>query len=212
MVRIGDFCIDSTEVTRAQYSRFMQAIGPDGGAGQPTGVRFCDQVERSFEPLDPASGFPPRTVTPEYPVDSIDWCAAKAYCLWAGKDLCGGLHGAPLAAADATDPQKSQWAMACSHGGTLRYAYGDSHVAGICVEGDMDPQPVNKKCEGGYPGLYDMVGNVPEWIDACEDPPKTNCAMIGATIGDIASCTTVSVPPGDIPWPYAGVRCCAPAK
>lgn len=212
MVRVGDFCIDSTEVTRAQYMRFVDAVGPD--AGGPAGVRFCPQTNKSVAPLDPENGYPPAKESPDFPVRAIDWCDAKAYCLWAGKDLCGGLGGAAITSDDAVDPKKSQWAKACTKDGAFRFAYGDSYVGGKCVDGPAPSQPSDGKCEGGYPGIFDMVGNVAEWIDACMAAPYTNCALVGRVAGsdEIASCTSVAVPPGDVAWPDVGVRCCAPAK
>lgn len=208
MVRIDDFCIDSTEVTRAQYARFVAAVGAD--AGGPA-VRFC-ATNKSVAPHDPEQEFPPVKESPDFPVRSIDWCDAKAYCLWAGKDLCGGLGGQALTPDDAVDPKKSQWAKACTKDGALRYAYGDTYKSGKCFEGTARSQPTDKKCEGGYAGLFDMVGNVAEWIDACRDAPYTNCAHVGRLDDEIASCTSVSAPPGDVPWMSVGVRCCAAAK
>jgi formylglycine-generating enzyme required for sulfatase activity len=209
MVRIDDFCIDSTEVTRAQYARFVDAVGAD--AGGPA-VKFCPTTNKSIAPLDPEKGFPPVKESPDFPVRAIDWCDAKAYCLWAGKDLCGGLGGAAITSADAVDPTKSQWAKACTRSGALRFGYADTYASGKCVEGTAPSQPTDRKCEGGYPGLFDMVGNVAEWIDACREAPYTNCALVGRVGEEIASCTTVESPPGDIPWGNVGVRCCAPAK
>ena len=212
MVRIDDFCVDSTEVTRAQYARFVAAIGAD--AGGPAGVSFCDETNTSLAPIDPEQEFPPAKETSEFPVRGIDWCDAKAYCLWAGKDLCGGLRGAKLASTDATDPAKSQWAKACTKDGMFRFAYADSYASGNCVEGTQPSQPTSRTCEGGYAGLFDMVGNVAEWVDACRDAPSKNCALVGRSPGsnDVASCAVVSLPPGDVPWNSAGVRCCAPAR
>lgn len=209
MVRVDDFCIDSTEVTRAQYMKFVEAVGPD--AGGPA-AKFCPKTNSSIVPLDPEQGFPPAKESPDFPVRAIDWCDAKAYCLWAGKDLCGGLGGVEITSADAVDPKKSQWAKACTKNGAFRFAYADTYASGKCVEGTAPSQPTDRKCEGGYAGLFDMVGNVAEWIDACQGPPYTNCALVGRLSDEIASCTTVVVPPGDIPWGNVGVRCCAPAK
>ena len=208
MIRVDDFCIDSTEVTRAQYARFVAAVGT--GAKLPANAKQCRILNKEVTPIDPEEAFPPRKEGPDHPVRLVDWCDAKAYCQWAGKDLCGGLGGRKLTPKEATDPSKSQWAKACTEGGAKRFAYGDSHVTGRCVEGPDPSQPKNEKCEGGYPGLFDMVGNVAEWVDACDDDPSTSCALVGhAPEREISSCTWVDAPPGDIPWNNAGVRCCA---
>lgn len=210
MVRIDDFCIDSTEVTRGQYARFVNAVGAD--AGGPDLPQCASNL--SLEPIDPSTERPvPPPESPAFPVRGIDWCDAKAYCLWAGKNLCGGLGDTTLAAGEVTDPKKSQWAKACSKDGAQRFAYGDSYVGGRCIDGDRPTSPFNKSCEGGYTGLFDMVGNVEEWIDACKPPigPNAGCALMGRVPGgdEIASCTTTAAPPANIPWQGAGVRCCA---
>jgi len=39
-------------------------------------------------------------------------------------------------------------------------------------------------CEGGYAGLFNMVGNVSEWTDRCEgDGPDDDCMVRGGSIG-----------------------------
>lgn len=210
MVRIDDFCIDSTEVTRAQYAKFVAAV--DAGAKPTTKANNCHILNRDVTPLDPEEAFPPRKEGPEHPVRLVDWCDAKAYCLWAGKDLCGGLGGKKLAPKEVSDPSKSQWAKACTENGTKRFAYGDGHIDGRCVEGTDPSRPHDGTCQGGYAGLFDMVGNVGEWIDACEDD-VARCPLAGlAPSREISSCTWVDMPPLDIPWNMAGIRCCAKAE
>lgn len=212
MVRIDDFCIDSTEVTGEQYARFVMAVGAESGG--PAGVAQCI----ANTTLTPAvtMGFPaPPPETLAFPVHGVDWCDAKAYCRWAGKDLCGGLGGKTLTSADATDPQKSQWEKACTKNGTKRFGYSDSYSAGKCVDGEKPIRPANGTCEGGYAGLFDLVGNVAEWIDACQAPldSQAPCALMGSSPGpdEIASCTSADTVQGTIPWTNAGIRCCAPA-
>jgi hypothetical protein len=76
------FCIDSTEVTNAEYDTFLSAT--DGGsveAGIFDGglADGCDS-NLTFARItaDPAT----------FPVDQVDWCDAYAFCKWAGKRLC----------------------------------------------------------------------------------------------------------------------------
>jgi hypothetical protein len=73
-VRVGTFCIDSTEVTNAQYAAFL-ATRPNA-AGLP---HACDN-KTSFAPannwrLDEQGS---------HPVLGVDWCDAAAFCRWAG--------------------------------------------------------------------------------------------------------------------------------
>jgi formylglycine-generating enzyme required for sulfatase activity len=212
MVRVGDFCIDSAEVTREQYNTFVNAVGADSGG--PVGIAKC-AFNKDLTIVDSVGVPAPPPETPAFPAHGVDWCDAKAYCLWAGKDLCGGIGGAEIGSDSATDPKKSQWEKACSKDGTLRFGYSDSYVPGTCVDGEQEIRPANGSCKAGYAGIVDMVGNAAEWIDAC-DPAGLDfvCALMSGTPDPSAidSCTTVDVVPGNEPWGNAGVRCCAPAK
>lgn len=78
-VRIGASCIDSTEVTNAQYAAFLAAVGNTPAQSAPcTG-------NTSFVP---AAGWPAASGTAS--VVEIDWCDAFAFCAWAQKKLCTG--------------------------------------------------------------------------------------------------------------------------
>jgi formylglycine-generating enzyme required for sulfatase activity len=57
------------------------------------------------------------------------------------------------------------------------YPYGSGFDASACNIGGADVPAAERgttpvasvaSCQGGYPGLYDMVGNVSEWLDACQ--------------------------------------------
>lgn len=209
-VRIGDFCVDSTEVTREQYARFLDAVGVD--AGGPATAPQC----AGNKSLAPVQSFPPVATAPSAPVVGVDWCDALAYCTWAGKRLCGSLTGGPLTKQEAASPSVSLWYKACSADGTARFAYGDGFERGRCNVDSADVVGAGtSRCTGGYPGLYDMVGNAAEWLDGCEPPfdSSTFCLLAGGsfTSGEAASCGSISSVQGTIPWPSAGIRCCAPA-
>lgn len=120
-----------------------------------------------------------KTDAPRMPVTCVDWCDAFAYCAAHGQELCGSIDGGGVAVLydDATqafsiaNPNSSAWYLACSHGGERVYPYGDDFDASAC---DVDRgQPMeagaSPRCVGGYPGLFDMSGNVEEWENACLD-------------------------------------------
>jgi len=47
-------------------------------------------------------------------------------------------------------------------------------------------------CEGFYPGLFDLEGNVAEWVDSCDGSsgPNDHCTLAGGSeIDQIAYCT-----------------------
>jgi formylglycine-generating enzyme required for sulfatase activity len=156
-------CIDKTEVTQAQYSAFL-ASNPST-AGQPSGC----SGNTSFTP---SCQYTPVN-TPERPVVCVDWCDAFAYCKTFGKRLCGQIGGGSVALASGADPTKSQWYFACSQSGARTYPYGSLFDKSACVGLDNSSYVATQNvgtlpaCQGGYPLLYDMSGNVSEWEDSC---------------------------------------------
>ena len=78
----------------------------------------------------------------------------------------------------------SAWFLACSHGAEQRaYPYGNTFETASCngcayeatcgqvVYNLTTPVGSLASCAGGYPGLFDMSGNVEEWEDACTLSP-----------------------------------------
>ena len=161
-VAVGSFCVDSTEVTNAEYAAFL-ATHPDP-AGQ---LPYCSW-NTSFAP----STTPPPG-SDDYPVVWVDWCDAYAYCQWAGKRLCGRLGGGALAPGGMNDPGEDEWYVACSLAGARTYPYGDAFDPTACNGPEHDagsvlPASSLPECVGGTAGVLDMVGNADEWIDSCE--------------------------------------------
>lgn len=166
MIRAGSatnsFCIDSTEITVAQYRAFLAADASTTGQ-----IAQC-AWNGSYAPDVSGADAIPQT--------GIDWCDAYAYCTWAGKRLCGRIvNGQPSGSVpeiELGDPDKHEWFVACSAQGQLRFPYGSIPETGYCNVDDTDAA-ANKatavgshpKCVGGYPGIFDMVGNVWEWFD-----------------------------------------------
>lgn len=157
----GSFCIDTTEVTAGQYAEFLAAKGSDT-SGQPA---ECS-ANATFAPLDAPGSLPPNSA-----IGGVDWCDAHAFCAWAGKTLCGDFHGNALPIDDANDASKSAWYAACTMDGKNAYPYGSAFEPDACNAFDRTSKPSDvgrATCEGGYPGLFDMVGNVEEWVASCD--------------------------------------------
>ncbi|MEO8800971.1 MAG: SUMF1/EgtB/PvdO family nonheme iron enzyme [Polyangiaceae bacterium] len=172
------FCIDKTEVTNAKFVSFLQAVGNDAG-----GVPLC-AGQSILVTGDGADLF----THGDDPVREVSWCAAAAYCEWAGKRLCGSIaDGGAVGTADNTykDASASEWDFACTANGAFAFPYGNTYDASACNGIDNAghrPVPVGSDpaCAGGYPGLLDMSGNVWEWVNACDNgAANTNCKLRG---------------------------------
>jgi formylglycine-generating enzyme required for sulfatase activity len=161
-VRVGAFCIDSTEVTNADYAAFLSAPPP----AQPAACAW----NTSFVP----GAWPPAAGQGAYPVVAVDWCDAFAYCAWAGKRLCGAVGGGPTPFAAFADPTESQWMNACSAAGARVFPYGDAYDGAACNGKELPDGGGSRAvgslatCQGGTAGIFDMSGNVYEWEDACD--------------------------------------------
>jgi formylglycine-generating enzyme required for sulfatase activity len=171
MIRIGDYCIDSTEVSQGEYDKFLEAGAGFGPNAAPAGCQW----KTTFVPGK--VGGKCRWDLGERgdrPVECVDWCDAFAYCRWAGKRLCGAIGGGPVAWApgEDIDATKDEWYRACAKDGSQAYPYGEDFKPGACNIGDPDAGTVRARdetsqCVGAYEKLYNMVGNVYEWEDSC---------------------------------------------
>lgn len=224
VIDAGGFLIDATEVTRGAYAVFL-AEGVDVATqGAP-----CEWNDSFVPRVGPSEMF--CTVAPydlsnaDMPMGCVDWCDARAYCKWAGKRLCGRIgDDATLNMGDVDDPAKSAWYAACSAGGTKVHPYNvppdTAPDPEACNTGNSGGMPigvgVRQGCEGGYPGIFDMLGNVEEWEDACDisgNPEGDNCQVRGGAFfntPDEAKCVADPDRRPDRNWaaPDWGFRCC----
>ena len=148
-VKIKAFYMDEKPVTNAQYKAFCDATG----RGYPGSPRWKD-LPGSF------------LACPDHPVINVSWQDAKDYAAWAGKRL----------------PTEEEWEWAARGG--LRnaiYPWGNEAPSGdklnfadkrcekswrdnVEDDGWCYTSPVGIYPPNGY-GLYDMAGNVSEWVE-----------------------------------------------
>jgi len=220
LVRAGTFCIDATEVTNQQYAAFLSAKGTDT-SGQPAACKW----NSSYVPSTEEVVWPYLKGRENYPVGNVDWCDAYMFCQWAGKRLCGKAGGGRLTTVDAAAGITGQWFNACTGGGRLNYPYGMNLQRAACnidapTDAAMYVEEVKRRpaCEGGYPGLFDMGGNLEEWVDACDkDTGATDdCAVAGSasytgalTPEDLSCHGSVFGQPRNTRYYLLGFRCCA---
>jgi formylglycine-generating enzyme required for sulfatase activity len=128
--------------------------------------------------------------------------------------LCG-THGG------GGDPH-NQWGAVCTRDDAYAFPYGNVYDPSRCIGADVDaagPAPVTSapRCEGGYPGVVGMSGNVMEWVDGCGDPSDAGpahdiCAFRGggyASQGQDMRCGSTWISDRQDTWPDVGFRCCS---
>jgi formylglycine-generating enzyme required for sulfatase activity len=91
------------------------------------------------------------------PVIEVSWRNAVAYCAWLANET-----GQPYRL-----PSEAEWEYACRAGTTTRYTFGDAITP---KDANYSESKLGKTTEvGAYPpnawGLYDMHGNVWEWVE-----------------------------------------------
>ncbi len=214
MISVGNFCIDSTEVTNADYAAFLSAL--DGGL--PPQPAYCAWQATTV----PSSGWPPLPGTDTFPVVYVDWCDAYEYCIWAGKHLCGAIGGGPGDPSNPSTPQSDRWYYACSNAGTLTYPYGQAYDPVKCNGFDFDDgggvlRVASTGCQGGFVGIFDMSGNAEEWEDSCfayTTDASDGCLNRGGSFeesaSELACASSQSADGRNFTSNHTGFRCCSP--
>ncbi len=149
-VTLESFFIDIYEVTNAQYFQFVKATDY---VSQGEWAKYATEGRE------------------DHPVINVTWNDAAAYAKWAGKRL----------------PSEAEWEYA-ARGGSERHWFpwgnepdpkmanyrfkGESFIAGVWRL--IGLRKINTKSVGSYPangfGLYDMIGNVSEWMSDYHRP------------------------------------------
>jgi formylglycine-generating enzyme len=213
-VAVAGFRITPTEISQAQYKVFL-----DESAGKSFPQPSECQWNTSFAPPGGADCIFDASATPNRPVRCVDWCDAHAYCEWAGLRLCGKIGGGPTPLGSFKDPALSQWHAACGGSANMPYPYGGSLDQSACSfnlgqSGPPTDVGTMPGCEGGYPGVFDMLGNMGEWEDSCVASTGATdaCRIRGgyyAYAADAVTCGTGETHPRNQQSPKFGIRCCS---
>ena len=140
-VYVDAFFMDIHQLSVAQYARFL---------------------EDTHHEVPPEWSLMNRPQHQNRPVANVDWTEAEAYCKWAGKRLS----------------TEAEWEKAARGTDGRTYPWGNEPPTGLHANAGKEVwsnhavlTPVGMFEEGKSPyGIYDMAGNVWEWVSDWYDP------------------------------------------
>ena len=183
------FCLGVTEVTQGQYAEVM-GTNPS---------RY-------------------RELGPDAPVENVTWHDAQEFCR-----KLSNAEEEKAAGQRYRLPTEAEWEYACRAGSTGKCFFGDNakHLgdyAWYWKNFDGKTHPVGLKKPNGW-GLYDMIGNVWEWVSTPHSPlpknlnyKKNKTLRISkggswASSNHVANTSYRNIVDGDTKNPTFGFRC-----
>ena len=153
-VQVDSFYLGRYVVTNAQYKK------------------FCDKTKRKYPENPHQWDFDSNYFLnkPDYPVINVNWNDATAYAKWAGGRL----------------PTEAEWEYAATGGTITNYYWGDGSLSDYVNNWGIKGKDTWEYTSpvGSFPpnqfGLYDMLGNVWEWVadwydnDYYKNSPRKN--------------------------------------
>jgi formylglycine-generating enzyme required for sulfatase activity len=152
-VSLDAYWMDQTEVTNAMFVAFLNEQGNQSEGG----ATWLDDSDSDVLIVQSGGSWVPKSGYADHPVVEVTWYGAQAYCDWAGRRM----------------PTEAEWEKAARGGlERARYPWGEDDP--ICTPGARNGAQFGS-CNGqtvsvmtfapnGY-GLFDMAGNVWEWVN-----------------------------------------------
>ncbi len=149
-VEISGFWIDQTEVTNAQFTDFVNAMGNQMEGGETW--LDLDSVDRLIAQTE--GKYRPKAGYESHPVVEVTWYGAEAYCEWVGGRL----------------PTEAEWEYAARGPKGTTYPWGNVLGEAFANWGYATDGYANTAPVGSFPKdeswckAMDMAGNVLEWV------------------------------------------------
>jgi formylglycine-generating enzyme required for sulfatase activity len=209
ILRDGEcFWIDTTEVTEDQFAQYL-ATKP-----MPSDDPRCTGPPDPSIPCQDRASADGGRPDPQWPKTCVDWCAARDFCIWAGKELCHDNLGAV-----GRDQLllESDFYAACTESGKEPFPLGADCGSQVC---NVDnPTPAGKvtscftRAADGETPVYDLIGNAEEWTEWCfSAEPNAVCAIRGSSYRSTRAhkcCEQLSQLERRKALITVGFRCCA---
>lgn len=179
---VRGFAMSRTEITVGEFGQFVNATGHVTTAQQVGKATVYDETtgtlaeKRGVHWEHDHLG---RRADPRLPVIHVSWLDAKAYVEWLARET-GKRYRLPT---------EAEFEYALRAGTTTRYPWGDRNPDRVVgnLTGDQDRSESRRNWSNAFPdysdghwgpapvasfepngfGLFDMVGNVSEWVEDC---------------------------------------------
>ena len=201
-VTVSSFAAAKYEVTQAEFDAFVAATGHEVATGceiVEMGASLIETEDKDWR--DP--GYE-RAVRPNDPVVCVGWTDAKAFTAWLSEKA-----GQPYRLLT-----EAEWEYVAKGGSTTPWYWGEDPADGCthanmydltsaakwnlrwapvqCTDGHEEVSPV-----GSFPaspfGLYDILGNVWEWVEDCYVMPYPDGPVDGTAVQVEGDCDRRSV-------------------
>jgi sulfatase modifying factor 1 len=218
---IGAFAIDRSEVTIGDFRRFVYATGRVTKAEHEGGGHVYEAGwtrKPGWNWLAPYG----RAGGSREPVVHVTYAEAEAYCQWAGKRLPNDAEWVEAAYTERRHVPSPPFLR----GKTYPYPTGDSPQGAHCLDDCGPVRPVVQHAglwrgrghvaagttRRGVNGLYDMGGNVWEWVDAGDGNEKRTRGGSWWYGAAQMEADHVANKPADFTAVYIGFRCARDLK
>jgi formylglycine-generating enzyme len=191
------FAVSRYEIRRDQYEAFVRATNRPVG-----GDCLTDRRKRGDWQYDSATTFrdPGFAQSGDHPVACVNWDEAQAYIAWLNAQTSGGyrllteVEWEYVARGGAMQNFAYPWGNDAAQGcpfantfdRTMMATYAGMDTTGYkvfdpmdCADGRLNTSPVGSLQPNAF-GVYDIIGNVAEWVEDCYTATRDRLSESGA--------------------------------